>query len=185
MSFLQKTPSSPVSCHATGFYPNRATLLWTKDKEELHDDTARGEILPNPDGTFQMSVDLNLSSVAPEDWKKYNCVFQLSGVKDDIVTQLGEGQIRTNWGKKGGDEGGHFEAPITLGVTDPLGGFEGLIGVCCKVLMFTVHQAQDYYMSRFESLVHVCVQSSSFSHRVTTVQIFQVLYQLSLLFLEG
>lgn len=96
MSLLQKTPSSPVSCHATGFYPDRAALIWRKDEEELHEDVDRGEILPNHDGTFQMSVDLNLSSVTPEDWRRYDCVFQLSGVKDDIVTRLDKDKIRTN-----------------------------------------------------------------------------------------
>uniref|UniRef100_A0A3P8ST92 Ig-like domain-containing protein n=1 Tax=Amphiprion percula TaxID=161767 RepID=A0A3P8ST92_AMPPE len=80
---------SNVTCLATGFYPHRADLFWRKDGEELHEDVDKGEILPNHDGTFQMSVDLNISSVAPEDWEKYDCVFQLSGVKDDLVTKLG------------------------------------------------------------------------------------------------
>ncbi|XP_074469535.1 class I histocompatibility antigen, F10 alpha chain-like isoform X2 [Sebastes fasciatus] len=96
VSLLQKTPSSPVSCHATGFYPDRATLFWRKDGEELHEDVDLGEILPNHDGTFQMSVDLKLSSVPPEDWTRYDCVFQLSGVKDDLVTRLDKAVIRTN-----------------------------------------------------------------------------------------
>ncbi|XP_073319288.1 uncharacterized protein [Pagrus major] len=43
-----------------------------------------------------MSVDLNLSSVTPEDWTRYDCVFQLYGVKEDIVTKLEKDQIRTN-----------------------------------------------------------------------------------------
>uniref|UniRef100_A0A8C4H356 Ig-like domain-containing protein n=1 Tax=Dicentrarchus labrax TaxID=13489 RepID=A0A8C4H356_DICLA len=75
VSLLQKTPSSPVSCHATGFYPDSATLIWRKDGEELHEDVDHGEILLNHDGSFQMSVDLNLSSVTPEDWRRYDCVF--------------------------------------------------------------------------------------------------------------
>nr|AIL25820.1 MHC class I antigen [Scatophagus argus] len=95
VSLLQKTPSSPVSCHATGFYPERATLSWRKDGEELHEDVELGEILPNHDGTFQMSAELKLSSVTPEDWSRYTCVFQLSGVKD-IVTKLDKADIRTN-----------------------------------------------------------------------------------------
>ncbi|XP_045915613.1 major histocompatibility complex class I-related gene protein-like [Micropterus dolomieu] len=99
VSLLQKTPSSPVSCHATGFYPDRATMFWRKDGEELHEDVDLGEILPNNDGSFQMSVDLNLSSVTPEDWRRYDCVFHLSGVKDDIITKLDKAKIRTNWGK--------------------------------------------------------------------------------------
>uniref|UniRef100_A0A671YQU3 Major histocompatibility complex class I-related gene protein-like n=1 Tax=Sparus aurata TaxID=8175 RepID=A0A671YQU3_SPAAU len=99
VSLLQKTPSSPVSCLATGFYPHRASLAWRKDGEELHEEVDHGEILSNHDGTFQMSVDLNLSSVTPEDWTRYDCVFQLSGVKEDIITKLEEDRIRTNWGK--------------------------------------------------------------------------------------
>ncbi|XP_026155522.1 major histocompatibility complex class I-related gene protein-like [Mastacembelus armatus] len=97
VSLLQKTPSSPVSCHATGFYPDKADLFWRKDGEQLHEDVDYGEILPNKDGTFQMRVDLNLSSVRPEDWSRYDCVFQLYGVKNDIVTKLDKDQIRTNW----------------------------------------------------------------------------------------
>ncbi|XP_068613751.1 major histocompatibility complex class I-related gene protein-like, partial [Brachionichthys hirsutus] len=94
---LQKTPSSPVSCFATGFYPDRAALFWRKDGEELHEEVEHGEILPNHNGTFQMSVDLNLSSAAAEDWRRYDCVFQLFGVKDDLVTRLDKGKIWTNW----------------------------------------------------------------------------------------
>ncbi|XP_030266507.1 BOLA class I histocompatibility antigen, alpha chain BL3-6-like [Sparus aurata] len=99
VSLLQKTPSSPVSCLATGFYPHRASLVWRKDGEELHEEVDHGEILPNHDGTFQMSVDLNLSSVTPEDWTRYDCVFQLSGVKEEIITKLEKVRIRTNWVK--------------------------------------------------------------------------------------
>ncbi|XP_073348139.1 major histocompatibility complex class I-related gene protein-like [Pagrus major] len=97
VSLLQKTPSSPVSCHATGFYPHRAALFWRKDEEELHEEVDHKEILPNPDGTFQMSVDLNLSSVTPENWTRYDCVFQLHGVKEDIIIKLEKDRIRTNW----------------------------------------------------------------------------------------
>ncbi|XP_047460628.1 major histocompatibility complex class I-related gene protein-like isoform X1 [Mugil cephalus] len=99
VSLLQKTPSSPVSCHATGFYPDRAMMFWRKDGEEIHEGVEHGEILPNHDESFQMNVDLNISSVSPEDWRRYDCVFHLSGVEDDIITKLDETQIRTNWVK--------------------------------------------------------------------------------------
>ncbi|XP_026206063.1 class I histocompatibility antigen, F10 alpha chain-like [Anabas testudineus] len=95
VSLLQKTPSSPVSCHATGFYPDRASMFWRKDGEEIHEDVDHGEILPNHDGTFQMSVDLDLSSVKPEDWSRYDCVFQLYGAEDD-VTKLEKAVIKRN-----------------------------------------------------------------------------------------
>ncbi|KAM7006347.1 major histocompatibility complex class I-related gene protein-like isoform 1-T1 [Tautogolabrus adspersus] len=94
VSLLQKTPSSRVTCHATGFYPNKAVMFWRKDGEELYEDVDHGEILPNHDGSFQMSVDLELPS---DDWGKYECVFQLSGVKEDIVTKLDKREIKTNY----------------------------------------------------------------------------------------
>uniref|UniRef100_A0A3B5MFW5 Ig-like domain-containing protein n=1 Tax=Xiphophorus couchianus TaxID=32473 RepID=A0A3B5MFW5_9TELE len=99
ISLLQKTPSSVVSCHATGFFPDRAEMFWRKDGEEIHEDVEKGEILLNNDGTFQMSVELNVSSVPPDSWKQYDCVFQLSGVGDDIKITLDKSVIRTNWGK--------------------------------------------------------------------------------------
>ncbi|KAM7018589.1 major histocompatibility complex class I-related gene protein-like [Tautogolabrus adspersus] len=95
VSLLQKTPSSRVTCHATGFYPDRAVMFWRKDGEELHEDVDHGEILPNHDGSFQMSVDLELPS---DDWGKYECVFKLSGVKEVIVTKLDKREIKTNYG---------------------------------------------------------------------------------------
>ncbi|XP_038591997.1 major histocompatibility complex class I-related gene protein-like isoform X6 [Micropterus salmoides] len=100
VSLLQKTPSSPVICHATGFYPDRAVMFWRKDGEEIHEDVDHGEILPNHDGSFQMSVDLNVLSVTPEDWRRYDCVFQISGVKDNIITKMDKAVIRTNWAEE-------------------------------------------------------------------------------------
>uniref|UniRef100_A0A4W6FMM6 Ig-like domain-containing protein n=1 Tax=Lates calcarifer TaxID=8187 RepID=A0A4W6FMM6_LATCA len=108
VSLLQKTPSSPVSCHATGFYPDRAMMFWTKDGEELDEDVDRGEILPNHDGTFQMRADLKVSSIPSKDWRRYDCVFQLSGVKEDIITKLDKAEIRTNW-RNGNDDGDQSE----------------------------------------------------------------------------
>ncbi|XP_026012924.1 major histocompatibility complex class I-related gene protein-like isoform X1 [Astatotilapia calliptera] len=103
VSLLQKTPSSPVTCHATGFYPNRAEMFWKKDGEELHEGVRKGEILTNNDGNFQMSVDLDFSSVRPEDWQRYDCVFQLSGGNENVITKLDKAVIKTNKGKSEGN----------------------------------------------------------------------------------
>ncbi|XP_070702217.1 class I histocompatibility antigen, F10 alpha chain-like isoform X2 [Pempheris klunzingeri] len=99
VSLLQKSPSSPVTCHTTGFYPNAAMMFWRKGGEEHHEGVTLGEILPNNDGSFQTSVDLKAPG-ASEDWGSYECVFQLSGV-EDIVTKLDKAVIRTNEGKTG------------------------------------------------------------------------------------
>ncbi|XP_068188876.1 major histocompatibility complex class I-related gene protein-like [Antennarius striatus] len=98
MFLLQKTPTSKVTCHATGFYPRKATLIWRKDGKILRENVTPRETLPNHDNTFQMSVDLKLSSVAPEDWERYDCVFELSGVNDGSISiRLDRDKITTNW----------------------------------------------------------------------------------------
>ncbi|KAM9824023.1 major histocompatibility complex class I-related gene protein-like [Neosynchiropus ocellatus] len=95
VALLQKKATSPIVCHATGFFPSGAMLFWTKDGEELHEDVDTGEVLPNPDGTFQMTAELRLSDPSV-DWGRYSCVFQLTGVKEDLVTPLRKEDILTN-----------------------------------------------------------------------------------------
>ncbi|XP_053720376.1 major histocompatibility complex class I-related gene protein-like isoform X2 [Synchiropus splendidus] len=94
VSLLQKTPSSPIVCHATGFYPPTAMMFWTKDGEELHEDVEIGEVLPNPNGTLQMMAELKLSDPS-EAWERYTCVFQIGDV--NRTTKLEKEAILTNW----------------------------------------------------------------------------------------
>ncbi|KAM7006161.1 uncharacterized protein LKV04_002774 [Tautogolabrus adspersus] len=71
------------------------TCVQHKSTSILDEDVDHGEILPNHDGSFQMSIDLELPS---DDWGKYECVFQLFGVKEVIVTKLEKREIETNYG---------------------------------------------------------------------------------------
>lgn len=96
ITFLQKSRSSPVTCHATGFSPEGARLYWTKDGQELETGVEVGETVSNYDGTFQKSSDLDLSSVPGEDWGKYNCVFQFTESKEVVITKLDKKQIEAN-----------------------------------------------------------------------------------------
>ena len=105
VSLLQTRPSSPVSCHAAGFYPDTALVDWTKDGERLYEDVDHGETLQNPDGTFQRSVRLDLAAVRPEEWARYACVVQHSSSQEDIVVPLEPSNIRSNWGKTGRGRG--------------------------------------------------------------------------------
>jgi hypothetical protein len=114
-------------CHATGFYPDRVVVFWRRDGQELHEQVDPGEVLPNHDGTFQVSVDLNLTAVPQEDWGRYECVVQLKGI-EDISTPLDPALIRTNWGKTGvgGDGGGeHMSHHLHLTSSQPLPGVPG------------------------------------------------------------
>ncbi|XP_061123917.1 H-2 class I histocompatibility antigen, K-B alpha chain-like isoform X8 [Syngnathus typhle] len=92
---LQKTPSSPVTCHATGFYPKTSSLFWRKNGKEIHKDVEMGATLPNHDGTFQTSADLKVE-VTPAAEQEYECVFRLAGVSEDIVIKLDAGSILSN-----------------------------------------------------------------------------------------
>ncbi|XP_030202551.1 major histocompatibility complex class I-related gene protein isoform X3 [Gadus morhua] len=109
VSLLQRSPSSPVVCHATGFYPDRVVVFWRRDGQELHEQVDPGEVLPNHDGTFQVSVDLNLTAVPQEDWGRYECVVQLRGI-EDISTPLDPALIRTN-----GEVQSGLTIPIIIG----------------------------------------------------------------------
>ncbi|XP_028819579.1 BOLA class I histocompatibility antigen, alpha chain BL3-7-like [Denticeps clupeoides] len=94
VSLLQTDPSSPVVCHATGFYPDKVKISWQKDGQDLHEDVDVGETLSNHDGTFQKRAELK---VTPDVWKKnqFTCVVEhKSG--DPIHMILTEEKIRTN-----------------------------------------------------------------------------------------
>ncbi|XP_059411673.1 major histocompatibility complex class I-related gene protein-like isoform X4 [Carassius carassius] len=78
VSLLQKSSSSPVVCHATGFYPKYVTISWMRNGQDHDEDVDLGELLPNEDGTFQRSSELR---VTPEEWKnnKFICVVEHQG----------------------------------------------------------------------------------------------------------
>ncbi|XP_056124385.1 major histocompatibility complex class I-related gene protein isoform X2 [Rhinichthys klamathensis goyatoka] len=89
VSLLQKSSSSSVTCHATGFYPSGVTISWMKNGQEHHEDVDVGELLPNEDGTFQKTSTIRVS---PEEWKnnQFRCVVEHQGETKE------EEEIRTN-----------------------------------------------------------------------------------------
>ncbi|XP_016101562.1 major histocompatibility complex class I-related gene protein-like [Sinocyclocheilus grahami] len=93
VSLLQKDPSSPVECHATGFYPSAVTIIWLRNGQDHDEDVDLGELLPNVDGTFQKSSTLN---IRPEESKKnqYVCVVEHEG--NTIQKILTEDEIKSN-----------------------------------------------------------------------------------------
>ncbi|XP_052446436.1 major histocompatibility complex class I-related gene protein-like [Carassius gibelio] len=78
VSLLQRHPSSPVVCHATGFYPPGLTITWLKNGQDHDEDVDVGELLPNEDGTFQKTSTL---SITPEVWEKnqFDCMVEHEG----------------------------------------------------------------------------------------------------------
>uniref|UniRef100_A0AAY4CRF7 Ig-like domain-containing protein n=1 Tax=Denticeps clupeoides TaxID=299321 RepID=A0AAY4CRF7_9TELE len=103
-------PSSPVVCHATGFYPDKVKNSWQKDGQDLHEDVDVDETLPNHDGTFQKRAELK---VTPDVWKKnqFTCVVEhKSG--DPIHMILTEEKIRTNSAGTGASSSRQNQFPL-------------------------------------------------------------------------
>ncbi|XP_036371474.1 class I histocompatibility antigen, F10 alpha chain-like [Megalops cyprinoides] len=94
VSLFQRDPSSPVTCHATGFFPSGIVVSWQKNGEDLYEDVELGETLPNDDRTFQIVSHLR---VKPEDWKRdsYTCTVMHSSLEEDIVKRVQEEE--SNW----------------------------------------------------------------------------------------
>ncbi|XP_017540484.2 H-2 class I histocompatibility antigen, Q9 alpha chain-like isoform X1 [Pygocentrus nattereri] len=80
VSLFQKDSSSPVVCHATGFFPKAVNISWQKNGEDLHEDVELRETLPNQDGTFQKR---SVLTVSPEelDRNEYTCTVQHSSLE--------------------------------------------------------------------------------------------------------
>ncbi|XP_059400028.1 major histocompatibility complex class I-related gene protein-like [Carassius carassius] len=93
VSLIQKNSSSPVVCHATGFYPSAVNITWLRNGEDHDEDVELGELLPNEDETFQKTSTFN---IYPDKWKKdqYVCVVEHEGMK--IQKNLTEDEIKRN-----------------------------------------------------------------------------------------
>ncbi|XP_026110529.1 major histocompatibility complex class I-related gene protein-like [Carassius auratus] len=96
VSLLQRHPSSPVVCHATGFYPSGLTITWLKNGQDHDEDVDLGELLPNEDGTFQKTSTL---FIGPEEWKKNQFVCEVEHKGNTIRKNLTEDEIKSNTSK--------------------------------------------------------------------------------------
>ncbi|KAI4890191.1 hypothetical protein NFI96_024180 [Prochilodus magdalenae] len=89
---FQKGSSSPVVCHATGFYPKAVMISWKKNGEDLKEDVEIRETLPNQDGSFQKR---SILTVPPEelDRNKYTCVVQHAALEKEMILQVSDRRV--------------------------------------------------------------------------------------------
>ncbi|XP_028821928.1 BOLA class I histocompatibility antigen, alpha chain BL3-7-like isoform X3 [Denticeps clupeoides] len=149
VSLLQTDPSSPVVCHATGFYPDKVMISWQKDGQDLHEDVDVGETFPNHDGTFQKRAELK---VTPDVRKKnqFTCVVEhKSG--DPIHMILTEEKIRTNY--RPGNNVPVIVAGLVVAALV-------LIAVVVGVVM-VVKRRSDYKKARTSPPASVCSDTGS------------------------
>ncbi|XP_036455151.1 class I histocompatibility antigen, F10 alpha chain-like isoform X2 [Colossoma macropomum] len=96
-SMFQKDSSSPVVCHATGFFPKAVMISWQKNGEDLHEDVELRETLPNQDGTFQKR---SVLTVSPEELNKHNytCIIQHSSLEKEMVLTVSDYRVLPDGG---------------------------------------------------------------------------------------
>ncbi|XP_017564814.1 class I histocompatibility antigen, F10 alpha chain-like [Pygocentrus nattereri] len=94
---FQKDSSSPVVCHATGFFPKAVNISWQKNGGDLHEDVELRETLPNQDGTFQKR---SVLTVSPEELDRHNytCIIQHSSLEEQVVLQVSERRVLSDKG---------------------------------------------------------------------------------------
>ncbi|KAF5893604.1 BOLA class I histocompatibility antigen, alpha chain BL3-7-like isoform X2, partial [Clarias magur] len=112
VSVFHKHFSSPeVVCHATGFFPKALTITWQKDGEDVHEDVALRETLPNQDGSFQKR---SILKVPAEELQKhtYTCVVQHSSLEKELVREVPKGG-RSDKRSIGRSDGGSDGAPAS------------------------------------------------------------------------
>ncbi|KAI4897931.1 hypothetical protein NFI96_009256 [Prochilodus magdalenae] len=87
VSLFQKESSSPVVCHATGFYPKLVNITWQKNGEDLDEGVELRETLPNQDGTFQRR---SILTVSPEELDKHanTCIIQHSSLEKEMMLHV-------------------------------------------------------------------------------------------------
>uniref|UniRef100_A0AAR2L3F4 Ig-like domain-containing protein n=1 Tax=Pygocentrus nattereri TaxID=42514 RepID=A0AAR2L3F4_PYGNA len=100
VSLFQKDSSSPVVCHATGFFPKAVMISWQKNGEDLHENVTLRETLPNQDGTFQKR---SVLTVSPEELDKHNytCIIQHSSQEEKVVLLVSERRVLSGGGSVG------------------------------------------------------------------------------------
>ncbi len=93
MFLLQKSFSSPVVCHVTGFYPLSVTITWLRNGQEHYEDVDFGELLQNEDGTFQK---VSFFYVTPDEWKKNQYVCEVEHQGRTFRKILTKNEIKNN-----------------------------------------------------------------------------------------
>eukprot|EP00079_Xenopus_tropicalis_P019242 XP_012808699.1 PREDICTED: major histocompatibility complex class I-related gene protein-like [Xenopus tropicalis] len=71
-----------LHCRVYGFYPRDVVVKWIKNgRDEIHSEEA-AQILPNPDGTYQIRVSVG---VTPEGGATYSCHIDHSSLEKTLV----------------------------------------------------------------------------------------------------
>ncbi|MGH0162908.1 UNVERIFIED_CONTAM: hypothetical protein FKN15_043833 [Acipenser sinensis] len=92
-----RSAGTEVLCHVTGFYPREVDVSWVRDGEAvLEEGVWSGEVLPNGDGTYQLTQTVTVSA---EDREKhsYSCQVDHSSLEDAMNVKWVPQADRHTW----------------------------------------------------------------------------------------
>nr|AAI67625.1 LOC100170569 protein [Xenopus tropicalis] len=82
VSSSESESGTKLHCRVYGFYPRDVEVKWIKNgRDEIHSEEA-AQILPNPDGTYQIRVSVG---VTPEGGATYSCHIDHSSLNSTLV----------------------------------------------------------------------------------------------------
>ncbi|XP_029142096.1 H-2 class I histocompatibility antigen, Q9 alpha chain-like [Protobothrops mucrosquamatus] len=74
-------------CRVDGFYPREIDASWTRDGEVWLQDTFRGSVAPNADGTFHAWLSIQID---PKERGRYQCHVEHDGLEEPLDVALEE-----------------------------------------------------------------------------------------------
>ncbi|XP_015684387.1 patr class I histocompatibility antigen, B-1 alpha chain-like [Protobothrops mucrosquamatus] len=74
-------------CRLDGFYPREIDASWTRDGEVWLQDTLRGSVAPNADGTFHAWLSIRID---PKERGRYRCHVEHDGLEEPLDVALKE-----------------------------------------------------------------------------------------------
>nr|AAF03406.1 MHC class I antigen [Xenopus laevis/gilli] len=78
----QSDDATELRCQAYGFYPREIDVKWVKNgRDDVHSEAAK-EILPNPDGSYQLRV---TAEITPSEGDSYSCHVEHSSLKEKLI----------------------------------------------------------------------------------------------------
>ncbi|XP_062978972.1 major histocompatibility complex class I-related gene protein-like isoform X1 [Elgaria multicarinata webbii] len=76
--------ASSMFCRIYGFYPKEINATWLKDDEDWEEETLRGDVLPNSDGTHYTWISIKIN---PKFRGRYKCCVEHAGLKEPLVVE--------------------------------------------------------------------------------------------------
>ncbi|CAJ0957370.1 unnamed protein product [Ranitomeya imitator] len=83
VSGQEKGDAMKLHCQVYGFHPRAVDVKWMNGEDEVHSYETTN-VLPNPDGTYQIRVS---AEVTPKDGDRYSCYVDHSSLEEPLLIQ--------------------------------------------------------------------------------------------------